>query len=475
MKKSIILLSLIAFISTKLTAQSVGLGNTDVSVFSNYRIPETNLSSLWFNTNLNFNSTNNIQSSNINNSGQNSNYSSNDFNSNLQYSLAPNYFLLKQNDENWLSLTSNFNTNISYNYDKSQVDDSTYSHSKENGYDLTLDFNGSYGKYFTPGNLFYSISSIVEVDVYSAYSDIFQEGQHINQYIGNKTQHYNISFGFGWGKIRDVTPVVSAIRLQERLKQLNLLNNDLSENTIEDLSEQFSKSIYYSQVHNRADKFFWQDVEKTLSNNGVSLAGINQFGSNYLREVLNEVRFMRNEGITTGLNITMDYRNAYASSTNSCTEGLNTLGNIYFNLSHQLDLNSQIKFSLSLSGGPNVIKYSLNKQEYLIQSTIGYDYEITDRIVTSVSNSINYTINNYVNQQDKVLDDSFIFNVNYFIEDNYSLKISYQWEYSDSRRNANYINDINAYPYSWSSKAANIGNFLTVGFTYYINRGFLYK
>jgi hypothetical protein len=39
MKKSIILILLIAFISTKLSAQSVGLGNTDPSVFSKFRIP----------------------------------------------------------------------------------------------------------------------------------------------------------------------------------------------------------------------------------------------------------------------------------------------------------------------------------------------------------------------------------------------------------------------------------------------------
>jgi len=479
MKKTIILIVFAGLISSKLIAQNVGLGNTDPSVFSKFRIPETNLSSLWFNTNLNFNSSKGIQSSNVNdNSGQNSFNSSNSFSSNLQYSLAPNYYLLKQNDENWLSLTSNFNTNIGYKYNKNLTNDSTDILSKENSYDFTLHLNGSYGKYFTPGNLFYSISSIVDVEVNTDYSDNLQNGQYINRYTDVKNQHYNVSFGFGWGKIRDVTPVVSAIRFQERLKQLNMLSTDLSDKTIEDLSEQFSKSIYYSQVHDRADKFFWQDVEKSLANNGVSLTGINQYGSNYLREVLNEVRFMRSEGITSGINITMDYNSYFQSNSGfPVSEQFNILGNAYLNLSHQLNLNSQFKFNLSLSGGPNVIKKANNIQEYLIQSAIEYDYEITDRIVTTFSNAINYTIYNYSNasDQNKYFNNEFNISANYFIEDNLSLKISYQWYYNYSKGNSNIIDYDNNYSFSFSNKSSGIQNNIVVGFTYYINRGFLYN
>jgi hypothetical protein len=50
-----------------------------------------------------------------------------------------------------------------------------------------------------------------------------------------------------------------------------MLNNDLSEKTIEDLAQQFYKHSYYSTVHERPDKYFWQDIEKTLSNDGIIL------------------------------------------------------------------------------------------------------------------------------------------------------------------------------------------------------------
>ena len=103
--------------------------------------------------------------------------------------------------------------------------------------------------------------------------------------------------------MRNVTPVASAIRFQERLKQVNMLNSDLSDNTIEDLAQQFYKQPYYSIVHERPDKYFWQDVEKTLPNDGVSLKDLNMYADAYLRESVNEVRFFRNEGFMAGVNL----------------------------------------------------------------------------------------------------------------------------------------------------------------------------
>jgi len=184
------------------------------------------------------------------------------------------------------------------------------------------------------------------------------------------------------------------------------------------------------------------------------------------------------EGITTGINITMDYNNYLRSNSGApVSEQFNILGNAYFNLSHQLNLDSQLRFNLSLSGGPNVAKNSNDKQEYIIQSAIGYDYEITDKIVTSFSNSINYTINNYKFGYDQIknLTDAFIVNVNYFIEDNLSLKILYEWQYHYSKSNNYFLDDSNNFLYSSSNKSSNVGNNIVIGFTYYINRGFLYK
>ena len=463
MKKSVILIFvIIAVISTKFTAQNVGLGNTDPSVFSKFRIPETNLSSLWFDTGLNFNSDKTTSSGYAQSmiSGYNL------LNSYFTYSLSPTYYLLKQTDEKWLSLNATINESYSYSYSEQQYLDSTLTHNRNKFNQFILSLQGSYGKYFSNHYMFYSFGSTISTNIRNNYFD----NSRTSHYEGDQLQNYDISIGIGWGKIRDVTPVVSAIRLQERLKQLNLLNNDLSENTIEDLSEQFSKSIYYSQVHDRADKFFWQDIEKALLNDGISLAGLNQYGSSYLREVPNEIRFLRNEGIMTGCKIMISYDHDYSAYFDVFDpEHLNILGNVYLNLSHQLNLNSQFRYSLSLSGGPNVSKDSYYRQKYIIQSTIGYNYEITDKIVTSVSDAFNCAFQNnsasYYSNDSKTIYNNFSLSINYFIEDNLSLNASYMWNYNDSRTNDETI----------TNKYAESTNNIVVGFTYYINRGFLYN
>jgi hypothetical protein len=443
-----------AFIYVEASAQTYGLDNTDPSVFSKFRIPKTELSALWFNTNLSYVA------------DKTSYYSSNDdnFYSNFNYSLAPQYYLLKESDDNYLSL--NATANGSYlRYRNTQVTSFSptdyFIHTTDNIYVYAT---GEYRSYRANKDMFFSIGS---TDLFNTYADYYDrrnpDSTRSTSYNGSKTQHYAISFGVGWGKMRNVTSVVSALRFQERLKQLNLLNNNLSEKSIEDLAEQFYRQGYYSKVHVRPDKFFWDDVEKTLSNDGVSLSGLNQYADSYIREVPGELRFNRNEGIVGGVNLQLSYNNTYNSGLFSpISEQLFTLATAYFDYSHQLDLNSQLRFDASLSAGPNLVKDSPVKQEYVFNADAGYDYELTDRIVVSLSDIFGLTFQN-MGVQGKDLSNDLNFNLNYFVEDNMSLTATYSWTYNDDK----YIN--------YYAHEARNDHSINIGFTYYLQRGFLYK
>ncbi len=343
MKNSFLSLALISLISIDVSAQSYGLDNADPSVFSKFRIPETELSSLWFNTNLNYNSS------------KNSYYGTNydNFNSNFNYSLVPHYYLLKESDDRYLSLSvmadgsyQRYRANEFTNFSPNDY----YINTTDN---VNIFASVDYRTYSTGNDMFLSVGSTDQFNTNDDYrNDRNQDSTRSTSYTGGKNQQYTISLGFGWGKMRNVTSVVSAIRFQERLKQLNLLSNDLNETTIEDLAEQFYREGYYSNVHVRPDKFFWDDVEKTLSNDGVSLSGLNQYADSYVREVPGELRFVRNEGIVGGVNLQLSYNNSYYSQTfPKINEQFYTLVNGYVNFSHQMDLNSQVSFNLSLSGG----------------------------------------------------------------------------------------------------------------------------
>lgn len=240
-----------------------------------------------------------------------------------------------------------------------------------------------------------------------------------------------------------------------------MLDKDLNKKTIEDLAGQFYKQSYYNSVYNRPDKYFWQDIDKILANDAVSLKDMNMYSNAYLRESLNEVRFLRNEGFVAGMNLLLNYQNQYSASNQGhyLSEQLFAMGQAYINFSHQMNLNSQINFNLSLMGGPDVIAHPSERQQYSMAAGLGYDYELTDRLVASVNNTFYLLFGNYVVQQ-KLLSNYFNINMKYFVEDNLSLNVDYNWTYSDSKG-----------PYESSTQNTVNTHSINIGFSYYIETG----
>ncbi len=457
MKNSILFIS--AFISIfilKTNAQTYGLDNTDPSVFTKYKIPNTDLKSLWFNTSLNFSSNKQDYTGDTN---VNSYY-----NSNFGYNLRPSYYLLKETDNKHLYFKMDLSGHYSHSYSENHYSTDPYlSSSKNNMYSTSIYLNFLNNNYLNSSDVFYSLSSSISVSMSDAKNEN-NNGTTTNSYTGNKNQYYNFLLGFGFGKLRNVTPVVSAIRFQERLKQVNLLNKDLSNEAIEGLAQQFSRQSYFSSVHERPNKYFWQSIDDALSRDGISLNGLNMYSSSYLMETTGEVRFLRQEGCIVGINAQLQYQNTYQAyaGNHQLEEEFYTLGNMYINYSHQLNLNSQVNFNLSISGGPNVIANQLIKQLYSLDAEAGYNYELTDRIVTSLSDEFSLDFRNESVQQ-KILRNNFILSVNYFIEDNMSFNFNYNWQYFIYK-------DYNLY-----NPSTNNNHSVNVGFTYYIDRGILIK
>ncbi len=460
MKKLIILYLTLIFTAATITAQNYGLGNTDPSVFTKYRVPETSLSSLYLNTNFIYNSSNYI-SKTMDAFGE-ALVQNNDFQSNLVYNLTPRYYYLNEKDDRQFSLSLNILGEYSCRSRKQSPEEQTLN---DKSLKTVLDFSTSYLNYPSSGDLFFSMASIVNVNIEENNNDI-SSPPYNTMYSNTKIQDYNVLFGLGFGKIRNVTSVVTAIRIQERLKQLNLLNSDLPENAINDLAQQLSKSSYYSTVYTRNEKYFWKDVEDVLAKDGVSLKGLNQYSSSYLHEALSEVRFLRREGFIYGINTRLYYSNIYNSEEDNpykIHETCSILGNAYLEYSHQLNLNSQIRGNLTLSGGPNLINVEPTIQDYEIGIGLGYDYELTDRFVISVSNDFSASFYNqkYGQSQRKIMSNEASLSLNYFIEDQIAVNATYSYNY--------YGLSIADYKTTTSS------NDIQIGINYYFNRGFIIK
>ncbi len=457
MKRLVVLFAFFTLFSSQTIAQNYGLDNADPALFTKFKIPDTDLHSLWFNTNFNY-LFNKMES--LPQVGANSDNTS----SGITYSLSPQYYLLKESESRYLSINATANGNYSSSRNSSEGP-SPYSlnqYTKDYNGELKISANEVYRDYWQDDAAFYSVGSNASLDIYGNHDDMpVSDSTRRDLYTDTKSQIYGISFGIGWGKMRNVTPVVSAIRFQQRLKQLNLLNKDLSESTIEDLAQQFYREGYFSDVHVRPDKFFWQDVQKTLSRDGVSLAGLNQYADSYIREVPNELRFMRNEGIVGGIDIIMSYTNSYGRNAYpyGTEEQFLAQGNAYLQYSHQLDLNSQFNFNISLSGGPNLSRNPQLRQAYAVNADAGYDYELTDRLVFSLDEALKLAFNNSTNSN-RNLQNAVNAAATYFVEDNISLTASYSWNYSDYEA------------YSYWGNITNVSH-VVVALTYYVDRGLM--
>ena len=450
---TIILSALFCLFSFNIDAQNYGLDNTDPAVFTKYRVPKTDLRSLWFNTNLFFGSNKTISSD----EQPFNSYSNNGYNSNFRFNLIPSYLLLHESEDSYLNFQAEAGGSYAHSflYNQNSQTNST-SEMKQNDYSTLIDLTSTYNTYFNMDNIFYSMGSTIYVNMSQSKSEE-NTGNFNKIYSNRKTQNYSVSLGIGIGKLRNVTPVVTAIRFQERMKQLGLINQNLSDQTIEDLAMQFHKEPYYGDIHSRPDKYFWQGIDNVLNKDGVSLHGLNMYADAYLREALNEIRFFRQEGLIAGLNFQLQYSNRYEYPS-ILSENLNILANPYLEYSHQLNLKSQISLKISLSGGPVLTEHSATKQSYMINTNVGYNYELTDRLVCSIANLLQYYINNQSSQY-KTIFENLSLNLDYFVEDNLLLNASYLWNYT--------------YQKVTSLKNENLVNSLNIGFTYYFERGFL--
>ncbi len=100
----------VVLISSESHAQTYGLGNTDPAVFSRFRLPDTYLRSLWYNTSLYYQTDRGTSSSSGYGISQ----------SNFAFSLTPSYYLLRETDDRYFSLSSRLYGSYQRAYQRSE-------------------------------------------------------------------------------------------------------------------------------------------------------------------------------------------------------------------------------------------------------------------------------------------------------------------------------------------------------------------
>jgi hypothetical protein len=101
----------------------------------------------------------------------------------------------------------------------------------------------------------------------------------------------SLRLGAGVGRLRDITPVLRALRLSERLRALG--RQPLATTDVQRLADVLTRAGGYGQVFDRPDRRLWGDLLEPLAGNGSPLSAFEIF---YLRDVSFEELGSRNEG-----------------------------------------------------------------------------------------------------------------------------------------------------------------------------------
>lgn len=263
-------------------------------------------------------------------------------------------------------------------------------------------------------------------------------------------KHFNIEFkpGIGIGRIRNVTPVLRALRLQERCKAL-ISGLSIGDDEIHKVAQEIAKISGYEVIYQREARYFWQNVLKQAEN----ISTVTPFEVHYLTDILKENIGTRYEG----WNIIMGLQTSKPDKAKWILGGFST-ANWYknFSLEHQTHL--------TLYG--TYLKYPDEKyygEEWVVLGmNINYLWLLTDRIYWNSLLGSRWTSN-------KGKDNRSIFDNLYKLESSLVFYIENGFNF-----NINLLLDLSKRKEKYDINPENIITFrsseLTFGFTYYFDR-----
>ena len=180
--------------------------------------------------------------------------------------------------------------NVGGDYEKTH----SSSHSNVNSahqLDGILALGGGWTQYVSDG----PFSLRLTANTNQRYSEVIQEISDGQETVENSTYRRANSYfgnvGVGWGRVRDVTPLIRAQRLSERLSALG--RDRLTAGQVQEIARVLATEQGYRMVFDRPDKSFWADVLSPMLGADNPLSPYEIF---YLRDILEEDVGPRGEG-----------------------------------------------------------------------------------------------------------------------------------------------------------------------------------
>ncbi|MEP1304307.1 MAG: hypothetical protein ABJK11_09635 [Balneola sp.] len=282
------------------------------------------------------------------------------FSSTADIGISPQYELYRENEKRTISLITS--TGFFFGLNKNTSDETftgterkTEQLGNNQSFIYDIDFEGNS---YINDNLFVLSDLDANLEYLWRNSESKVNNETTNQ--GSFTVRlidFRPTIGLGFGRIRNVTPTIRAIRLNERYKTLT--SSSFSDDEIEATANTFTKVQGYQRTKDRFLKDFWSDINDNV--NG-SLDQLNTYDLFYLNDIFSENLGSRFEGYESSLSVDYIYFSRLTKDedkfNNSESRNFTIFRQTHLNLnldwfknldlSHQLGLNFENKLILPL-------------------------------------------------------------------------------------------------------------------------------
>jgi len=281
---------------------------------------------------------------------------------------------------------------------------------------------------------------------------LYQRGNYLDREqkeFGNTTYkrfqfgvNNSIRLGYGFGRLRNVTPILRSMRFAERFAALGY-DHSFSSEEIQSMAMQFAKYSGYQNVYFRNNKYFWDDLFKGIP----AIPQLKPFDYFYLADVLSEQLSNRFEGWTAETGIQY--------SQNKVSDTFNDrLAGAYLNAtwSKNLDLDHQISFDLY--GVYDFLNKSREEDVLDIKNSVNLDlngaylWVLSDRIIWANGFYVSYNQTKLNSSEvgdvtEKRLNIVPGTTLDYYIEDHLNLSAVIQYNYSKYDDGSQTVNNQN--------------------------------
>lgn len=413
-------LTLFITMQTLSAQETTGFSDPDrIEPLLDYRLPAWGYSTFYWDFNLNGNR-------------QVSDFDNNNRSLSEQYNvrLAPVYFRFHESEQR--SGTFSLSPQLFFQGGSSESDSNNTERSERN-LQIGITTNLTETNYRNNSDLFFR---------YNLSGAFFQQDSRDERFGFDASDIDNRSFsrrfnpraevGVGYGRLRNVTPMIRALRLDERLQAL-APGQRLSSSDLISASQQFTRQQGYSKLYDRPAKHFWDDMDSRIS---TDLSTMNAFDLLYLTDTSAELTGQRREGWSTGIFAGINYRVQYNRFENNLTgsEISNVSTEAVFepraeaiwsknlSLEHQLSASATYQYLKPISDSSSA---STNRTDL----DVAWLYTITDRIFTNTS--AGFTRNSSSSASESINSYRAATQINYFIENRVSLFGNVQYLHTD--------------------------------------------